>query len=178
MPHTPRIPRIRKLRQHRDQAFLPVTTQSGRFCLTVRWPATTPNVHVRLHTEVVGGGGAGHLETLTLRTKDGAAAEVVPASALFLMIGAEPHTDWLRDGVARDQHGFILTGRHLVRAGALPTQWSLQRPPTVLETSIPGVFAAGDVRHGSVKRVASAVGEGANLRPTRPRVPQRGTRIA
>ena len=122
--------------------------------------ATTRNVRVRLQTEVVGGGGARHLETLELRTK-GAATQVVSASALFLMIGAEPHTDWLRDSVARDERGFILTGRHLARAGAVPVAWPLQRPPTLLETSIPGVFAAGDVRHRSVKRVASAVGEGA-----------------
>jgi thioredoxin reductase (NADPH) len=121
----------------------------------------TPNVRVRLLTEVVDGSGAVHLETLTLRATDSAATEVVPASALFLMIGAEPHTEWLRDSVARDQRGFILTGHHLLRAGGLPADWPLQRPPTLLETSIPGVFAAGDVRHGSVKRVASAVGEGA-----------------
>jgi len=121
----------------------------------------TPNVRVRLRTEVIDGGGAGHLETLTLRATDSAATEVVPASALFLMIGAEPHTEWLRDSVARDHRGFVLTGHHLVRAGALPAEWPLRRPPTLLETSIPGVFAAGDVRHGSVKRVASAVGEGA-----------------
>ena len=123
--------------------------------------ATTPNVRVRLHTEVVGGGGATHLETLELRTKGNAATEVVAASALFLMIGAEPHTEWLSDSVARDERGFILTGRHLTRIGAGPVAWPLQRPPTLLETSIPGVFAAGDVRHRSVKRVASAVGEGA-----------------
>ena len=123
--------------------------------------ATTPNVRVRLHTEVVGGGGATHLETLELRTKGNAATEVVAASALFLMIGAEPHTEWLSDSVARDERGFILTGRHLTGTGAGPVAWPLQRPPTLLETSIPGVFAAGDVRHRSVKRVASAVGEGA-----------------
>jgi thioredoxin reductase (NADPH) len=121
----------------------------------------TPNVRVRLHTEVVDGSGAAHLETLTLRVTDTAATEVVPASALFLMIGAEPHTEWLRDSVVRDTRGFVVTGQHLLRAGALPAAWPLQRPPTLLETSIPGVFAAGDVRHRSVKRVASAVGEGA-----------------
>jgi thioredoxin reductase (NADPH) len=120
----------------------------------------TSNVRVRLLTEVVDGSGTVHLETLVLRERDGG-TEVVPASALFLMIGAEPHTGWLRDSVARDERGFVLTGHHLVRAGAVPAQWPLDRPPTLLETSIPGVFAAGDVRHGSVKRVASAVGEGA-----------------
>jgi thioredoxin reductase (NADPH) len=121
----------------------------------------TPNVRVRLHTEVVDGSGAAHLETLTLRVTDKTATEVVPASALFLMIGAEPHTEWLGDSVVRDDRGFVVTGQHLVRAGALPAAWPLQRPPTLLETSIPGVLAAGDVRHRSVKRVASAVGEGA-----------------
>jgi thioredoxin reductase (NADPH) len=120
-----------------------------------------PNVRVRLRTEVVDGGGGVHLESLTLRATDSAATEVVPASALFLMIGAEPHTEWLRDSVARDERGFILTGHHLAQARTLPAEWPLQRPATLLETSVPGIFAAGDVRHGSVKRVASAVGEGA-----------------
>jgi thioredoxin reductase (NADPH) len=123
--------------------------------------ATTANIRVRLRTEVVAAGGDAHLETLILRATDSDATQVVPASALFLMIGAEAHTGWLRDSVARDERGFILTGHHLVQAGALPAEWPLQRPPTLLETSIPGVFAAGDVRHRSVKRVASAVGEGA-----------------
>jgi thioredoxin reductase (NADPH) len=121
----------------------------------------TPNIRVRLRTEVIDGGGEMHLETLSLRATDSGATEVVPASALFLMIGAEPHTEWLRDTVERDDRGFILTGRHLMRAGAMPARWPLDRPPMLLETSIPGVFAAGDVRHRSVKRVASAVGEGA-----------------
>ena len=89
------------------------------------------------------------------------ATEVVGADALFLMIGAEPHTSWLGDCVQRCDRGFVLTGRDLVRAGELPKGWPLERQPMLLETSIPGVFAVGDVRHRSVKRVASAVGEGA-----------------
>jgi thioredoxin reductase (NADPH) len=121
----------------------------------------TPNIDVRLRTEIFDGGGRTHLETLTLRNRDSDAIEVTPAAALFLMIGAEPHTEWLGDPIERDDHGFILTGRDLYRTRALPAGWSLERPPLPLETSLPGVFAAGDVRYGSTKRVASAVGEGA-----------------
>ena len=77
------------------------------------------------------------------------------------MIGAEPHTEWLGDRIDRDDQGFILTGRDLYRARSTPAGWPLQRPPLLLETSLPGVFAAGDVRLGSTERVASAVGEGA-----------------
>jgi thioredoxin reductase (NADPH) len=121
----------------------------------------TPNIVVRLRTEIFDGYGRAHLETLTLRNRDSDAIEVTPAAALFLMIGAEPHTQWLGDRIERDDHGFILTGRDLHRTRALPAGWPLGRPPFLLETSLPGVFAAGDVRHGSTKRVASAVGEGA-----------------
>jgi len=119
------------------------------------------NIQVRHRTEIVDGGGRGYLETLTLHNLSSDATEVVPASALFLMIGAEPHTEWLSGSVERDDRGFIMTGRDLVRAGAPPADWPLERAPMLLETSVPGVFAAGDVRHRSVKRVASAVGEGA-----------------
>jgi thioredoxin reductase (NADPH) len=121
----------------------------------------TANITVRPATEIVDGGGRGSLETLTLRNRTSGATEVVPASALFVMIGTEPHTQWLEGSVARDRSGFILTGRDLYRAGQLPGGWPLGRPPLLLETSMPGVFAAGDVRHRSVKRVASAIGEGA-----------------
>jgi thioredoxin reductase (NADPH) len=121
----------------------------------------TPNIAVRLRTEIIEGGGHTHLENLTLRNRDSRAVEVTPAAALFVMIGAEPHTDWLGDSVERDQHGYILTGRDLYRPGAPTASWPLERPPLLLETSLPGVFAAGDVRHGSTKRVATAVGEGA-----------------
>jgi thioredoxin reductase (NADPH) len=123
--------------------------------------STAPNIDVRLRTEIIDGAGRTHLESLTLRDRDNGAVEVTPAAALFVMIGAEPHTDWLGDPVERDHHGFILTGRDLYRTGALPASWPRERPPLPLETSLPGVFAAGDVRHGSTKRVASAVGEGA-----------------
>ena len=115
----------------------------------------TPNVEVRLGTEVVDGGGAGVLEHLVLRERESGREETVPADGLFLMIGARPHTDWLPSDVARDERGFVITGSALAGEG-----WSLDRRPFDLETSVPGVFAAGDVRSGSVKRVASAVGEG------------------
>jgi thioredoxin reductase (NADPH) len=121
----------------------------------------TANIAVRPTTEVVSGGGRGSLETLTLRHRPSGTTEAVPASALFVMIGTEPRTQWLEGSVARDARGFILTGRDLSPAGQPPPGWPLQRPPLLLETSIPGVFAAGDVRHRSVKRVASAIGEGA-----------------
>lgn len=117
--------------------------------------AAAPNVAVRLGTRVVDGHGQVRLEALTV--EDGATGqrEEVPAAALFVMIGAEPRTEWLRETLQLDDHGFILTGRDLP-AGT----WPLERPPLPFETSLPGVFAVGDVRHGSVKRVAGAVGEG------------------
>ena len=116
----------------------------------------TPNVDVRLRTDVVGGGGEdGWLRHLILR-EAGGADETVKAEGLFLMIGARPHTDWLPDEIARDSRGFILTGAELGDDAG----WPLERSPYLLETSMPGVFAAGDVRHAAVKRVASAVGEG------------------
>jgi thioredoxin reductase (NADPH) len=120
----------------------------------------TGNIAVRPATEIIDGGGRGSLQTLTLRHRQTGATEVTPASALFVMIGTEPHTQWLEDSVARDDHGFILTGRDLVTAGQAHC-WLPARPPLLLETSMPGVFAAGDVRHNSVKRVATAIGEGA-----------------
>ena len=121
----------------------------------------TANIRVRLATEVTGGHGQCSLETLTLRDSGSGVTGTVPAAALFVMIGAEPRTGWLPDSIGRDEDGFILTGRNLQRAGKLPADWPFARPPLLLETSIPGVFAAGDVRHRSIKRVASAVGEGA-----------------
>jgi thioredoxin reductase (NADPH) len=114
------------------------------------------NVEVRLHTRVVDGHGQARLDALTLEDVRTGQREHVKATAVFVLIGAEPRTDWLRGVLQLDDHGFILTGRDLP-AGA----WPLRRAPLPFETSLPGVFAAGDVRYGSVKRVAGAAGEGA-----------------
>ena len=120
-----------------------------------------PNIEVRTCTEIVDGAGGEHLESLTLRNNATGATETVPASWLFVFIGAVPRTDWLEGCLARDRRGFVLAGPDLVANGARPAGWSLERDPYHLETSVPGVFVAGDVRAESVKRVASAVGEGA-----------------
>ncbi|HEY6745965.1 MAG TPA: FAD-dependent oxidoreductase [Mycobacteriales bacterium] len=119
------------------------------------------NIEVRTCTEVVGGSGEEHLESLTLRNNASGESETVPASWLFVFIGAAPRTDWLDGCLDRDRRGFVLTGPDLVVDGRRPSGWSLDRDPYHLEASVPGVFVAGDVRAESVKRVASAVGEGA-----------------
>jgi thioredoxin reductase (NADPH) len=116
----------------------------------------TPNLDVRPHVEVAGARGDGRLSEIALRDTASGETEAVPADGLFVMIGARPHTDWLPDSVARDPRGFLLTG-----ADVPDEAWPLSRAPLMLETCMPGVFAAGDVRHRSVKRVASAVGQGA-----------------
>ncbi|MGA4990165.1 FAD-dependent oxidoreductase [Nonomuraea bangladeshensis] len=121
--------------------------------------AAIPNIEVHLETEVAGGGGDGHLERLTLSTRG--EQRTVDAQWLFVFIGAEPFTSWLGDTVERDPRGFVLTGPDLVQGGRRPRNWPLRREPYYLETNVPGVFAAGDVRAESIKRVASAVGEGA-----------------
>lgn len=118
------------------------------------------NVSIRLGVNVIDGEGDGHLEALVVLDRMSGVIERIPTSALFVMIGAEPRTDWLGDAVLRNEKGFILTGTDLMANGQFPDDWPLERPPLYLETSVPGVFAAGDVRHRSVKRVASAVGEG------------------
>jgi thioredoxin reductase (NADPH) len=153
------------------QAALHLARYARRVTLVVRAPslgagmshylvraiAATPNVKVRTNTVVVGGGGDGALEQLVLRDGALGEAETFAADALFVLIGARPHTDWLPADIARDAHGFLLTGADLLGGD----HWPLARPPLQFETSMPGVVAAGDVRHGSVKRVASAVGAGA-----------------
>jgi len=120
----------------------------------------TENVDVRVGTEVANGGGDDRLEWLDLH--DNATGEVqrVEAAGLFPMIGAVPHTDWLPATVESDRGGYLLTGVDLIQDGQVVDCWPLARSPRILETSLPGVFAAGDVRHGSISRVASAVGDG------------------
>ncbi|WP_329110779.1 FAD-dependent oxidoreductase [Micromonospora sp. NBC_01699] len=120
-----------------------------------------PNITVHPNTEVVGGHGDEHLERLTLCQRRTGSTRTVDTSWLFVFIGAEPRTNWLEGVVSRDERGFIVTGPALLRDGQRPAGWSLPRDPYHLESSLPGVFAAGDVRADSVKRVASAVGEGA-----------------
>jgi thioredoxin reductase (NADPH) len=122
--------------------------------------AQTENIHVAACTQVQEAIGSDRLEAIRLRHSDTGEVESVPASTLFVFIGASPPTDWLDSAIQRDAHGFILTGRDLLVDGRRPPGWTLDRDPLLLETSAPGVFAAGDVRHGSGKRVAAAVGEG------------------
>jgi len=118
----------------------------------------TANITVAVRSEVASLDGIDHLEKVTIRNVATGAEQTVPTTALFVFIGAIPHTDWLAGVVARDERGFVLTGPDLAERDL--TGWPLDRRPHLLEASVPGVFAAGDVRHGSIKRVASAVGEG------------------
>jgi thioredoxin reductase (NADPH) len=132
------------------------TLEAGMSHYLVRQVEETPNIEVRTGTEVVDGGGDGWLDHLVLRDRESGGEERVDAYALFLMIGAQPHTGWLPATVERDPGGFVVTGSDLSDDSLA----ALGRRPMPLETSVPGVLAAGDARHGSVKRVASAVGEG------------------
>jgi thioredoxin reductase (NADPH) len=123
--------------------------------------ANNPAINVLTCTEVVAAHGSGHLERLTLRDSNTGETREVSAQYLFVFIGAAPLTDWLDGVVVRDDHGFVVTGPDLLVEGKPPPGWPLDRPPYHLETSVPGIFVAGDVRADSAKRVASAVGEGA-----------------
>jgi thioredoxin reductase (NADPH) len=120
----------------------------------------TPKIELWAHASVVEAHGDSHLEEISVQCADTNTIERVPATSLFIFIGALPRTDWLAGSVERDERGFLLTGPDLVRQGKYPAGWTLDRDPFLLETNVPGVFAVGDVRHGSVKRVASGVGEG------------------
>jgi thioredoxin reductase (NADPH) len=122
--------------------------------------AYNPRISVLPCSEVVDGGGAGRLEWVRVRNTTSGEVTTRPCTGLFLLLGAEPHCDWLPPSVARDERGFVLTGRDIP-----PSSWADGRPPANLETTVPGVFAAGDIRAGSMKRVAAATGEGASVVP-------------
>lgn len=131
----------------------------------INYIEATPNIHVRLETVVTEVMGSDHLEAVTICNTCTGEIEILEAPALFIFIGANPHTDWLAGVVARDKYGYILSGHFLSRAeggnSSRPLRWPLDREPFLFETTLPGVFVIGDARHGSVKRVATAVGEGA-----------------
>ena len=149
--------------------------EAGMSDYLVRQIQVTSNIHVRLRSRIVEGHGTGRLAALELENAEGG-RETIPSTAVFVMIGAEARTDWLGPSIRRDDHGFVLTGRDLP-----PDAFATDRPPLPFETSIAGVFAVGDVRHGSIKRVAEAVGEGSvavgsvhqHLAPNQPRVDRR-----
>jgi thioredoxin reductase (NADPH) len=121
----------------------------------------TPGIQLWNHAEVIEVHGETHLERISVQCSDTDTVEQVPASAMFIYIGALPRTDWLGNTVVRDDRGFVMAGPDLMKDGKHPPGWNLDRDPFLLESSVPGVFVVGDVRHGSIKRVASAVGEGA-----------------
>jgi len=129
--------------------------QAGMSDYLIKQMDSTPNISVRTTTQVVDAYGGQRLEGLLLEERQTGAREEAQAAAVFVLIGAEPRTDWLHEAVERDDRGFILTGGDVASE-----RWPVDRPPLAFETSLPGVFAVGDVRHGSVKRVAGAVGEG------------------
>jgi len=143
------------LARYARRVTLVVRGTPGMSHYLVRQLAATPNVEIRLGTEIVGGGGDGWLTHLVLRDRASGAETSVAADGLYLSIGARPHTEWLPAEIARDNRGFVLTGADVPR-----DTWPLERDPLPLETSMPRVLTVGDARHGSVKRVASAVGAG------------------
>jgi thioredoxin reductase (NADPH) len=127
--------------------------------------AVLPNVEFQTGIEVAGGGGDGCLEWLELRDRATGECNRVPATALFILIGARPRTEWLPKAIARDAAGYVLTGADVLADEDGREAWPLERMPMSFETSVPGIFAIGDLRHGSTKRVASAVGEGSVVVP-------------
>ena len=116
----------------------------------------TENIRVEYNSSVIEAHGDKHLEAISVHCTESNETNVYPANSLFILIGAMPHTDWLEGVIERDKHGFILTGTDLLRDGKPPRGWTADRAPELLETNVPGIFAVGDVRSGSVKRVASA----------------------
>jgi thioredoxin reductase (NADPH) len=123
--------------------------------------AATKNIAVRFNSNVVAVGGADRCETITIIDSKTCLQEIVPASALLIYAGAIPRTDWLAGVLERDAQGYLISGQHLMREGRRPAGWTVDRDPFYLETSVPGIFVAGDVRHRSAKGVTSGVGEGA-----------------
>jgi thioredoxin reductase (NADPH) len=120
----------------------------------------TKNIEVQMRASVTEVIGTNRLEALVIKDNDTGDIETVPAAALFVFIGAKPHSGFVADVVERNEAGFILTGPDLIRTGRRPKNWRLNRDPFLLETSVPGIFAVGDVRQGAIRRVASAVGQG------------------
>jgi len=123
--------------------------------------AGTPNIRCRVRTELERVEGNGHVERVVLKSLDEGTCQVEEADALFVFIGTRPRSDWLPPEVLRDSKGFVLTGRELMVAETFSRVWKERREPLMLESSVPGLFAAGDLRAGAMNRVASAVGEGA-----------------
>jgi thioredoxin reductase (NADPH) len=129
------------------------------------------NIEIRLNSEVVGVDGRDHVEEITIRDRTSGAQRTEPTGAVFILIGADAESGWLPPAIVRDTLGYICTGRDMLQAleqraregiagNGIGTSWTPSRDPYLLETSVPGIFAAGDVRHGSIKRCASGVGEG------------------
>jgi thioredoxin reductase (NADPH) len=123
--------------------------------------AATKNIAVRINSSVISVAGVDRCETITIQNNKTRSQETVPASALLIYAGAIPRTDWLTGIVERDAQGYLITGPHLMREGRRPKGWTADRDPLYLESSVPGIFVAGDVRHRSAKGVTSGVGEGA-----------------
>lgn len=157
------------------QAAMMLSRYAGRVTIIVRGPTieagmssylidqirATSNIEVLLSAEIVDAGGTGRLEWVTVKNRETGETERAETNGLFLFIGAAPHSDFLEGVVMRNPRGFVLTGPDLRVDGAWPSDWLLERDPLPMETSVPGIFAAGDVREGVVRRVASAVGQGA-----------------
>ena len=120
----------------------------------------TANIRLRTRTEIARVEGEGHVERVTMESLDDGTRKVEEADALFVFIGTRPRSEWLPAEVLRDDKGFVLTGRDVMAAEGFARIWKEQREPLILETSVPGLFAAGDLRAGAMNRVASAVGEG------------------
>jgi thioredoxin reductase (NADPH) len=148
----------------RYAASVTILVRGGRLTMSdylVRQIERTPSIRIRFHTEVVRAEGGARLEALQIADRKGGTTERVTAAALFVLIGAGPHTTWREGMLQRDEQGFVLTGRHVVLGIGGSPEWREERAPHQLETSLPGVFAAGDVRHRAPRGVTAAVADGA-----------------